>query len=138
LDTRYQHIWIGKDHKNGKFALGNTILVQTSQHEYIFIGTEMYRFKTKEPILQFCSPLGNSDVSYPFAKTHHFTYLLIEYLAIPNYLLKKLQTRKMEPKWTKDVSDPYGIYYGQTTKQEQKRLAFDYKFRKKMLVKRIF
>jgi hypothetical protein len=58
---------------------GNSILLHISGNKYIFIGQYIFNFKTDYPIKQFISPVGNSDVVYPYAiDTHDNFYLLIE------------------------------------------------------------
>eukprot|EP01102_Stenamoeba_stenopodia_P018743 TRINITY_DN6934_c0_g1_i2.p1 TRINITY_DN6934_c0_g1~~TRINITY_DN6934_c0_g1_i2.p1 ORF type:complete len:212 (-),score=36.94 TRINITY_DN6934_c0_g1_i2:54-602(-) len=46
---------------------GNTILVQTGNLEYIYIGGKIFKFKTLAPITKYSSPVGNNDVPYPYA-----------------------------------------------------------------------
>jgi hypothetical protein len=60
--------------------------------------------KTFEPIkddliLDYQSPIGNSDVPYPYAVGEKYTYLMIENVYIDNAALNKKE-------------DPYKQYYG--------------------------
>src|SRR5207244_13484702 len=68
--------------------IGNSILVhhKVNQNifEYIFIGQDVRSFNTKQPILQYKSPVGNSAVPYPFAVGPTYTYCMIESKVIPN------------------------------------------------------
>ena len=45
----------------------NSILLQISEHIYMYVGHEIYTFRPKAPIAHYHSPMGNSDVPYPFA-----------------------------------------------------------------------
>lgn len=108
--TKYADIHIGKDTKLGKKFDGNSILVQLIQPKtYMYIGQEIYKFKTKDIILRYKSPVGNSDVPYPYAIGSENTYLMIEYTYIPNDMLVE--------------KDPYvqlyGFNLGLSTKKQQ-------------------
>jgi hypothetical protein len=46
---------------------GNSILLKIHEKEYVFIGYQIYSFKTKNEIVSFVSPVGNNDVPYPYA-----------------------------------------------------------------------
>ena len=46
---------------------------------YMFVGDRIIVFKTRgDPIVDFRSPIGNSDVPYPYAVGTENTYLLVE------------------------------------------------------------
>lgn len=77
---------------------GNSILINTKGNDYIYIGDEIYSFTSKHKIVKFSSPVGNSLVSYPWAKDlkNNF-YMLVEHTVIK----KTLYT----------TEDPYWIYY---------------------------
>ena len=59
-----------------KGAEGNTILLEDADGSYVHIGNRISRFHPKEPIAEFRSPVGNSNVPYPFATTANYTYTL--------------------------------------------------------------
>lgn len=63
--TKFQKIWIGKD-SNVRGAIGNSILVQLSKDKYMYICDQIYTFNMKEDIISYKSPIGNSDVAYPY------------------------------------------------------------------------
>jgi len=58
---------------------GNSILIQEDDHlSYVFIGSSIYRFQALDIITNFCSPVGNNGVHYPFAidSSERFYFLL--------------------------------------------------------------
>lgn len=77
---------------------GNSILVDTSNNKYTYIGSEIYEFETKDEIIDYFSPIGNSDVPYPFAVGTTYTYLMLEKKCILNSLINM-------------THDPYRDYY---------------------------
>jgi hypothetical protein len=76
---------------------GNSILLQIKNNKYVFIGEKISQFHSYEKITKFLSPIGNSDVPYPFAIDKDKNY----YLMIEDVVFK--------PKGKTD--DPYGDYY---------------------------
>lgn len=95
--NEYKKIFIGSDHCDKSFE-GNSILIcksiQDTEYEYIFIGQYIYSFKTKDEIIKYYSPVGNSEVPYPYACSLNNTYLMIEKVFIKKILF-----------------DPYSSYY---------------------------
>lgn len=99
-----QHIFLGEDpHSESKDKdIGNSVLVKIDKNNYVFIGSEIFSFKTTDEIKTFVSPIGNSDVPYPYAIGTKFVYLLIENVFFPV-----------------EQFEPYNLHYGhkpQTTK----------------------
>lgn len=78
---------------------GNSILLETDENEYIFIGHKIIKFKSKSKIREFVSPVGNNDVPYPYAIDEENNY----YLILEEVIYKK----------TESVEDPYNEYYSQ-------------------------
>jgi hypothetical protein len=75
--------------KRGEFR-GNTVLLQTAAHKYVYIGDGIREFTTKhgDVIQKYYSPVGNNAVPYPYAVGNQYTYLLINDLQIiPNKYL---------------------------------------------------
>lgn len=68
----------------------------------MFIGNNIYKFKTVDKITKYFSPIGNSDVPYPYAIGKKYTYLMSEYVKVENI---NLQT-----------DDPYMHYYNHSKK----------------------
>lgn len=57
---------------------GNTMLFQIAPLTYIHISNAITRIKTPEEVVKFLSPLGNSDVPYPYLVTTGKVYLILE------------------------------------------------------------
>lgn len=100
LSFSYVKIFVGK-------PSGNSLLFLTGKNTYIHVGCEIYQFKTKLPIVKFESPIGNSDIPYPYAITSkipgsgpntYVVYLLLEKVGM-------LTEDKVQ------FNDPYRIYY---------------------------
>lgn len=62
---------------------GNTILVQLQPHEYVYIGNSIYKFKTRDEILGFFSPVGANDVPYATAIGRKFVYFMDDRVFVP-------------------------------------------------------
>lgn len=99
----------GKRYKYLNIDKGNSILVQLNENKFAFIGDKIFTFVTKDAIHSFQSPIGNSDVPYPWARGKLFTYLLREDLWLENSEIK-----------TKD--DPYADFYGNFSGSESKKI----------------
>lgn len=96
LHTAYSNIFIGEDktpeykYKTSEMKnKGNTILLQVSGSKYIYIGESIKSFETHggEKINKYYSPIGNSDVPYPYAIGETHTYFMLDMETIPNNLL---------------------------------------------------
>lgn len=112
LDMSYIKLFLGdnllndpKSGKKGKF-IGNSILIQTEKNKYVYIGTEIYSFKTKEDINKYYSPVGNSGVPYPYAVGKTLTYFMLDKETLPNELLELNK-------------DAYGQFYGHAIKDNK-------------------
>lgn len=111
LDIKYTKLFIGDNNLNdSNYAKkgtmkGNSLLVQIKENKYIYVGTEIYSFETKEEIKKYYSPIGNSFVPYPYAIGESFTYYMLDKKTIPNELLD----------FDKDL---YGQYYGHVIKDQ--------------------
>jgi hypothetical protein len=57
----------------GRAFDGNTVLLKVKSEDntncYIYIGDYIMEFHTPKPIIEYYSPVGNNDVSYPIALT---------------------------------------------------------------------
>ena len=107
-------IFIGKSPKNKSTILsggygpkftGNSILLQITKNKYIFIGYKIFSFTSKSEIKKFVSPVGNSDVPYPYAIDIDGRY----YLMIEDVIIDKITNIK------KYDNDPYEFYYNNRT-----------------------
>ena len=93
---------------------GNTVLLKTGD-KYVYIGEAVKEFTPRSPIVKYSSPVGNSDVPYPFAVDENGdAYLMIEDTVVQNYAGKdpythyyseKSDTRKLRTKTL--VKSPY-------------------------------
>ena len=130
--TKYKvsKILIGKDPEqiegdySNKYP-GSSIIAEIGKNKYVFIGESVYEFETESPITMFRSPIGNSDVPYPFAQDSEYTYLMIEGVKLRNSDLR-------------DVSkpfDPYSRYYGQGKYSKEPEIL-DIMFSKKVVIPR--
>ena len=81
---------------------GNSILIENVIEDvktYVFVGQQIVWFRPIAQIVQFMSPVGNNNVSYPWARDElGNTYLMIE-----NVILS--------PTCEWDDHDPYEYYY---------------------------
>lgn len=118
---KYEKIFIGKDPENLFFS-GNSILIKIKDHEYIFVGFIIYKFQPLDDILEYISPVENNDVPYPYAIGEKNTYLMINYVYIPNNKLLS--------------SDPYNQYYDHKKKYKNEKIL-EHKYTIKMLHDRL-
>lgn len=93
---------------------GNSILIQMSEKKYVYIGRKIYSFATEHKITKYVSPVGNSDVPYPYAvdnKKH--IYLLEE-----DVIIKRVPRH----------IDPYDYFYDDKNYRiidKQNNISFD-------------
>jgi hypothetical protein len=108
FSSKYQEIWIGKSPKNENSPLsnseyarrfdGNSILIKKSNNTYVFIGDNIFSFKSISPITKFVSPVEGSDGVYAYAiDIEGNIYLLYEednILIKPNSITLKTINKK--------------------------------------------
>ena len=101
-ESPYERILIGKD-MYGRHK-GNSILVHLDENRYVFIGHCIYEFRTRhgEQIEEYVSPIGNSDVPYPYAVGEQFVYFMLDRATMPRELIDLTSDRV------------YSQYYGHT------------------------
>jgi hypothetical protein len=93
--TSYSEIWIGKDPLRitpggwKPWMIGNTVLLRIGANRYVFIGEQIFEFAMEagDAVKTYVSPVGNSDVPYPYIIGKMNTYLLLERLVISNTAL---------------------------------------------------
>ena len=74
-------IWVGID--NGYNFHGNSVLIELCEKRYIFVGGhQIYEFETDTRVVEYMSPVGNSDVPYPYAITENKAYLMLEHKCV--------------------------------------------------------
>ena len=98
-------IFIGKD-RGPRPEDGNSILLHMRDNEYIYIGMYIYSFLSKGEIIEHCSPIGNSNVPYPYGIDVDGNY----YLFIEDVVLINIGDMG-EIITTYTESDPYNYYY---------------------------
>lgn len=92
----YEYVFVFHDTLYGYH--GNTLLIELADKKYMYIGKYIYVFTTREKIIDYQSPIVNSDVPYPFATSENYHYLMIEKVYFEKTLARD--------------EDPYGVYYG--------------------------
>uniref|UniRef100_A0A6C0JU14 Uncharacterized protein n=1 Tax=viral metagenome TaxID=1070528 RepID=A0A6C0JU14_9ZZZZ len=84
---------------------GNSILLHLGDLDYVFIGMYIYSFKARAEIIKYVSPIGNSDVPYPYAiDEDNNTYLMIEDTVI-------LSDEEGNLPWKEFSDEPYEYFY---------------------------
>lgn len=91
LSLDAEKVWIGDNDSRVDQALvphyspkgmfpGNSILLRRSDGSYLYIGSEIYSFETPQgdAIQMYYSPVGNSDVPYPYAVGETHVYFMVE------------------------------------------------------------
>ena len=99
---------------HGPAFKGNTILVQTGNHEYTYIGARIYSFRSLAEINKYVSEVGNNDVPYPYAVDINDNFYLMTEDVILNQLDEFYHL------------DPYSYLYGITGEQAKNVLGIDY------------
>jgi len=114
LNVKYTKLFVGDNLLNDPHAVkkgkqpGNSLLIQTGNNKYIYVGTEIYSFETNEEIKRYYSPVGNSFVPYPYAVGENFSYFMLDKKTLPNELLDLKE-------------DEYAQFYGHTIKDENQK-----------------
>ncbi len=107
LTINAHEVFVGADHNADN--KGNSILVRYGDEpcSYVFIGETIFIFRTLAPILNYHSPIGNSDVPYPYAIDCDDNY----YLLTENVVL--LNQPNLQDNWPSGTTaaDPYAYYY---------------------------
>lgn len=87
---------------------GNTILLKINHNEYLYIGSIIYKFKTKDEIIEYKSPLAGNDVpmAYAIDKNNRY-YLMLEQIII-DPTIKKIENKHVLHHIR---NDPYDYYY---------------------------
>ena len=69
--------FVGRD-GSAADARGNSLLIRVDESVYVYIGAEIYSFRSHEPVEAYYSRMGNSDVNYPLALTASTVLFLLE------------------------------------------------------------
>jgi hypothetical protein len=113
----YTGYWSGFDSSAYEMH-GNSLLININNIEYIHIGYKIYKFTAKDTIIDFISPVGNSDVPYPVAYGTEYVYFMLDYKCI------KISDLYMTP-IVANAENMYMEFYGHF-KQKQ-NISNDYK-----------
>lgn len=115
--------------KKGKYK-GNSILLYLGRNDYIYIGSEILKFKTADscPIVDYFSPVGNSDVPYPYALSETKVYLMDDKIVLPIDLIDA----------KKDAYAQYYRYLNLSAQSKKLVKTSSAKMKVKTLVKRMF
>lgn len=115
-------IFVGKSIKNNmtKFSGGtgfkfdgNSILLNINNLTYIYIGKSIYKFNALNKIITYVSPIGNSDVPYPYAiDIDGNIYLINDNKIIINNI------DLIENMINSQFDDPYSLYYNICNKKK--------------------
>lgn len=95
---------------------GNSILVQTGENTYTYIGHEIFSFTLDDEVDKYFSPVGHSDVPYPHILGKKNVYFLLDKQYVPRDMFPKNQvwedayrpwTGTFDPKkgWQSDYKD---------------------------------
>ena len=137
--SNVKKIFIGKDRKLGKAFDGNSILLQLSRDKYVYIGSWIYEFVTKDDsIVAYFSKVGNSDVPYPVALGEKNVYFMLEPTTRGTWRGKRVIGSGIVPRNAfppnTDWEDAYTLFYGQ---REQEPLSkYAEKFHKMKVIKK--
>lgn len=125
---KFKKVFVGEDHIEGQD--GNSILIQLTNTQYVYIGHIIFEFETSDQIQKYYSNLGNNDVPYPVAVGEKNAYFMLDrkyvakeniYRNVKNAKKFKISTcspfyRLLTKKYSKDFTeeewaDCYGYYY---------------------------
>tara|TARA_R110001632_G_scaffold200941_5_gene323675 strand:+ start:1505 stop:2449 length:945 start_codon:yes stop_codon:yes gene_type:complete len=107
--TPTKHVFIGESPKTpmtefsggyGSEWDGNSILLHIKDLDYVYIGSEVYKFTAEREIIEFLAPVGNNSVPYPHASDGKNIYFMLEGKIILNGVKELLKD-----------NNPYPIYY---------------------------
>ena len=86
--TPYARAFVGKDPTNPNFT-GNSMLFDLGGNKYLFVGEKVFTFRPSSPIKKYVSPVGNSNVPYPYAvDSEGRSYLMIDEVVLARDLLE--------------------------------------------------
>ena len=132
FESPYKKLYPGKDPLNiswGGSETGNTVLAQISANKFVFIGDGAYSFELvdgDEPVL-YSSPVGNSDVPYPYLIGKKYTYLLLSQKTKDGPGKWKDELPAYVPNEKLDLKiDAYAQFFGfETTMQGKKKIKLE-------------
>jgi hypothetical protein len=82
FDGNVTCVWVGRSPEHGVWGEGNSVLIEildSGEAACVMIGASVFRFPTPDAgIADFVSPVGNSDVPYPYAIDGDGNYVILE------------------------------------------------------------
>jgi hypothetical protein len=103
--------WRGRGGYQSPSPRGNSVLIQVRGATCVFVGHFVFRFSLVDEFVKFVSPLGNSDVPYPWLVGSRFVYLLLEDEGF-NAVRKGARAAVVRvPRAEADLADPWGQFY---------------------------
>lgn len=104
--VRPKRVWVGEDVGRDPHFHGNSMLILGTDGAYYFVGERIYSFVTQEPITDFYSRVGNSDVPYPVAASQSRVYFMLDQVSVPREDLRLHL-------YDVDMADAYDAFYAQ-------------------------
>lgn len=114
--TNYAGYWVGFDTSKWTSFHGNTILIQLDLHSYVAVVDSIYSFKTSDVIVDYVSPVGNSDVPYPVAYGTDNVYFILDAKKVAKKYLRTDATPR-------NAEDMYGEFYDMKDKKNKTGLS---------------
>jgi len=113
--TKFIGFWPGMDTSMDSNCHGNSVLIQVSKKSYISVGCVITKFETDEKILDYISPVGNSDVPYPVAYSDNHVYFMLdhEYIKTDELITVALPI---------NAENMYGEFYGHIHPENKEKL----------------
>ena len=130
-----EEIFIGKAPSNTKFAkitgaygrqfIGNSILLKLKgKNKYQLIyGDNIKNFYSKAPIKSYLSPIGNSDVAYPYAVDENQNYYVFAYDVMFHYPHK---IKKDEEPY--EISERLGFSHNKKVKEIKYQMVYEFNY----------
>ena len=113
LSGKALKIWIGRSPRipmtefsggYGPKFYGNSILFQIGKNKYMFVGSEIFTFSLPSAVTQFSSPVGGSDVPYPWIRiSTGWYYLMLEKVCFKS---PKVQNPYYDVYWRDEYRPP--------------------------------
>ncbi len=110
--------FVGEDTNCGYH--GNSILIQTNDHNYTYVGSKFYNFRCEEQILSYHSPVGNSGVPYPVAMTDTQALFMLDRVRVPRTRLQGFVNKYLKGNW----ADIYEAFYAEGHDTNRHALRF--------------
>lgn len=128
--SKFLGYWFGYDSGHPIHKMhGNSVLIQLTKHHYVNIGWKIIEFSTDDVIIDYISPVGNSDVPYPVAYGEDNVYFILE--------MKYIKKDELETSATvANAVKIYGEFYGHIGDKKKKKEQHNVK-KVKVLVKRV-